>query len=769
MQALDSGHINHAYLFSGPRGTGKTSSARILACSLNCAEGPTSTPCGKCPSCLALAPGGSGNLDVTELDAASHGGVDDARDLRDRAFYAPAESRYRVFIIDEAHMVTSAGFNALLKIVEEPPEHLIFIFATTEPEKVLPTIKSRTHHYPFRLLAPNAMRGLLEHICEQEDVKVDPAVYPLVIRAGGGSPRDALSVLDQLLAGSGSEGITYHNALALLGATDVALIDDAVEALAAADRPGMFSTIERVISAGHDPRRFTSDLLDRFRDLIMLQSVQDAADSGLVDAPADQMERMLAQAKELGPATATRFADVLSTGLNDMRGATSPRLLLEIMAARMLLPAVDDSYEALLQRVEQLERGVGSRISLDSSASHSASDSASHGASAGATSRQGGGDATAMPPGGRGARSGDGGAEPVGFASTKEEPPAPRVSRAEAAHSAAEGAARARAMMAERQAKKKASTQQETSEPAPQRAPVPPAPADSSAEAQATTSAEAHAENLAEKPAEKSAENSAKRPTSESAQEPAEVSTPEPEQEPVEQSAGTSTAAAGLTAEDFSSQWVAIRNAVRAASRTLDVMLATARVIDYQPDTAQLSISHTSGPLVSRINEPRHLTILTEAIAHTMGVQVHVRCLTGQDAARGAASSSPSQGGGGTAGKAHKFSAPKIPRRSDKAAPTTNSPGAGTPTSSQSNSTAADAPASASPSAPASASPHDSSSSDPMNGAPAESGPSDDDVLAEMLADAADPTQQNLDHRSAADIAVERLKETLGATLLEDK
>ncbi len=734
MQALDSGHINHAYLFSGPRGTGKTSSARILARSLNCAEGPTSTPCGTCPSCLALAPGGPGNLDVTELDAASHGGVDDARDLRDRAFYAPAESRYRVFIIDEAHMVTSAGFNALLKIVEEPPEHLIFIFATTEPEKVLPTIKSRTHHYPFRLLAPNAMRGLLERICEQEEVKVDPAVYPLVIRAGGGSPRDALSVLDQLLAGSGSEGITYHNALALLGATDIALIDDAVEALAAADRPGMFSTIERVISAGHDPRRFTSDLLDRFRDLIMLQSVQDAADSGLVDAPADQMERMLAQAKDLGPATATRFADVLSTGLNDMRGATSPRLLLEIMAARMLLPAVDDSYEALLQRVEQLERGVGSRISLNSAAPHSA---------AGA-SRQSDGTAAAMATGNPGDMPGDGGAEPVGFAAAEEEPPAPRVSRAEAAHSAAEGAARARALMAKRQAKKKAAFQQESKAAAPQQAPVTPESAD--------------------EPIEDIPEADTPAPVAASPAPAAAVPAPAPST-PEEQAAPVAAATADVTAEDFSSQWVAIRNAVRPASRTLDVMLATARVIDYQPDSAQLSISHTSGPLVSRINEPRHLAILTEAIVQTMGVQVHVRCLTGQDAARGAANSSTPQEGGGTAGKARKFTVPKIPRRPDKAAPAADTPAAGI---SSPHRTSPTKPAPSSP-APRDLRPNDPSPSGPSPTGPLGDAPSDEDVLAEMLADAADPTQQNLDHRSATDIAIERLQETLGATLLEEK
>ena len=704
MQALDSGHINHAYLFSGPRGTGKTSSARILARSLNCAEGPTNTPCGKCASCLALAPGGPGNLDVTELDAASHGGVDDARELRDRAFYAPAESRYRVFIIDEAHMVTSAGFNALLKIVEEPPEHLIFIFATTEPEKVLPTIKSRTHHYPFRLLAPNAMRGLLERICEQEGVKVDPAVYPLVIRAGGGSPRDALSVLDQLMAGSGEDGITYQSALALLGATDVALIDDAVNALAAADRSGMFGTIERVIAAGHDPRRFTSDLLDRFRDLIMLQSVKDAADTGLVDAPDDQMERMIAQAKELGPATATRFADVLSTGLKDMRGATSPRLLLEIMSARMLLPATDDSYEALLQRVEQLERGVGSNISLNTPAHQNA----------------------AMEP-------------PVSSA--------PHISREEAARNATEGTARIRAVMAEKKAKKEASQESQ--------------PVQAAASAQAVPAAQAAS-------AGQSAQSASTAQSTPSTQ--------------TVESSENSSAASDLTAETFSNQWVAIRNAVHAQSRTLDVMLATARVVDYQPDTAQLSISHTSGPLVSRINEPRHIALLTDAIAHTLGVQVHVRCLTAQDAARSAGTSTThdpaAQSASAQSHTAQSTSAQSYAERLQsarahaKASPTGGVSHGGT------------SPASATPADPTG----DATSSDggPANSGPANSGPADSapadsesatgsseqsseaDSINQMLADAADPTQKNLDHRSAADIAIEHLQETLGATLIED-
>ncbi|KXO92673.1 DNA polymerase III subunit gamma/tau [Tsukamurella tyrosinosolvens] len=354
--ALDSGRVNHAYLFSGPRGCGKTSSARILARSLNCEQGPTSTPCGVCNSCVALAPGGPGNLDVTEMDAASHGGVDDARELRDRAFYAPAESRYRVFIVDEAHMVTPQGFNALLKIVEEPPEHLIFIFATTEPEKVLTTIRSRTHHYPFRLLAPNVMRPLLEKITGAEHVSVEPQVYPLVIRAGGGSPRDSLSIMDQLLAGAGPEGVTYQRALGLLGVTDTALIDAAVDALASADGAALFGAVERVMEAGHDPRRFATDLLERLRDLILLHTVPDAADRGLIDVPQDVLETMRGEAAKLGLATLTRCAEVTHASLAEMRGATSPRLLLEVMCARMLLPAADESQAALLQRIEALER-----------------------------------------------------------------------------------------------------------------------------------------------------------------------------------------------------------------------------------------------------------------------------------------------------------------------------------------------------------------------------------------------------------------------------
>lgn len=337
--ALDAGRINHAYLFSGPRGCGKTSSARIMARSLNCVEGPTSTPCGVCPSCVSLAPGGPGNLDVTELDAASHNGVEDMRELRDRAYYAPAESRYRVFIIDEAHMISNSGANALLKVVEEPPEHLIFIFATTEPEKIIGTIRSRTHHYPFRLLTPPAMKGLLERTVAAEGMHVEDSVYPLVIQAGGGSPRDTLSILDQLLAGAGEQGLTYDLARPLLGVTDLTLLDDTVAALAAGDKAELFRIVDHVIDAGHEPRRFATDLLDRLRDLMVLQAVPSAFSDGLVDAPTDRAEALAGQASQFTGPQLTQYASVVSDGISNLRGATSPRLLLEILCAKLLVTA----------------------------------------------------------------------------------------------------------------------------------------------------------------------------------------------------------------------------------------------------------------------------------------------------------------------------------------------------------------------------------------------------------------------------------------------
>ncbi|WP_229231474.1 DNA polymerase III subunit gamma and tau [Sinomonas cyclohexanicum] len=356
MTALRKNRVNHAYLFSGPRGCGKTTSARILARCLNCEQGPTPDPCGVCPSCVELARGGAGSLDVIEIDAASHGGVDDARDLRERATFAPVRDRYKIFIIDEAHMVTSAGFNALLKIVEEPPEHIKFIFATTEPDKVIGTIRSRTHHYPFRLVPPEPLLAYLEQLCASEHVPVAQGVLSLVVRAGGGSVRDSLSVLDQLMAGAGDSGIDYELAVALLGYTHAALLDDVVDAMAAGDSGTVFRAVDRVIQTGHDPRRFVEDLLERFRDLIIVQALPDAAEAILRGVPADQLARMRVQAQNLGAAELSRAADVTNEAFNEMTGATSPRLHLELLCARLMLPAADAGERGWAARVDRLER-----------------------------------------------------------------------------------------------------------------------------------------------------------------------------------------------------------------------------------------------------------------------------------------------------------------------------------------------------------------------------------------------------------------------------
>ncbi|MFT4216694.1 MAG: DNA polymerase III subunit gamma and tau [Micropruina sp.] len=355
-RALTNNRVNHAYLFSGPRGCGKTTSARILARALNCAQGPTPVPCGECRSCRDLARGGPGSIDVIEIDAASHGGVDDARDLRERAFFAPVASRYKIYIVDEAHMVTTAGFNALLKVVEEPPPHVKFIFATTEPEKVIGTIRSRTHHYPFRLVPPKTLSGYLGSLCEAEGVAVDPAALPLVVRAGAGSVRDSLSVLDQLLGGAGPDGVTYTQAAALLGYTPDALLDEIVDAFAAGDANGVFGCIDKVIEVGQDPRRFAEDLLRRLRDLIIVAAVPDALTTGLVDVAADQAERLRGQATTLGPGELTRAAEVIAVGLTEMRGTTAPRLHLELMCARVLLPAADAGDRGVHARLDRLER-----------------------------------------------------------------------------------------------------------------------------------------------------------------------------------------------------------------------------------------------------------------------------------------------------------------------------------------------------------------------------------------------------------------------------
>ncbi len=355
-RALTNDRVHHAYLFSGPRGCGKTSTARIMARSLNCEQGPTPDPCGVCQSCTDLAANGPGSLDVIELDAASHGGVDDTRDLRERAMFAPASSRYKIYIIDEAHMVSSAGFNALLKLVEEPPEHVRFIFATTEAEKVLPTIRSRTHNYTFRLLPVKLLQQHLATVCEAEGIPAEPAALALIARAGAGSVRDSLSVLGQVISGSGPEGVTYAEAVLQLGMTDATLLDETVDALAVHDGAALFIVIDRVMEAGHEPRRFVTDLLERLRDLIVLQNVPGAVETGLIDAPDDQVAREIEQARLFGAAELARAAEVVSEALSALKGATAPRLHLELMVARLLLPAADANERGFLARLDQLER-----------------------------------------------------------------------------------------------------------------------------------------------------------------------------------------------------------------------------------------------------------------------------------------------------------------------------------------------------------------------------------------------------------------------------
>ncbi|MFL6088620.1 MAG: DNA polymerase III subunit gamma and tau [Aeromicrobium sp.] len=357
--ALSGNRVHHAYLFSGPRGCGKTTSARILARSLNCEQAPIADPCGECQSCRDLARGGPGSIDVIEIDAASHGGVDDARDLRERAFFAPVSSRYKVYIIDEAHMVSPQGFNALLKLVEEPPPHLKFIFATTEPDKVIGTIRSRTHHYPFRLVPPKILSDYLVSLCDQEGVTLESTALPLVVRAGGGSVRDTLSVLDQLLGGAGPDGVTYDLAVQLLGYTPDSLLDECVDAFAAHDGSTVFRVIDKVIESGQDPRRFAEDLLQRLRDLIIVKAVPDALTSGLLDSPADRAERLQQQASLFGGSELTRAADIVNDALVEFRGATAPRLLLELMSAHILVPTADQSDTGLAARLDRLERRIG--------------------------------------------------------------------------------------------------------------------------------------------------------------------------------------------------------------------------------------------------------------------------------------------------------------------------------------------------------------------------------------------------------------------------
>ncbi|MFE3290375.1 DNA polymerase III subunit gamma and tau [Rhodococcus sp. NPDC059234] len=632
--ALDAGRINHAYLFSGPRGCGKTSSARILARSLNCVEGPTSTPCGVCNSCVALGPGGPGNLDVIELDAASHGGVDDTRELRDRAFYAPAESRYRIFIVDEAHMVTTQGFNALLKIVEEPPEHLIFVFATTEPEKVLPTIRSRTHHYPFRLLAPNTMRGLLEKICAQESVTVEPAVYPLVIRAGGGSPRDSLSVLDQLLAGAGPEGVTYARALALLGVTDVALIDDAVDALAAADGAALFGTVDKVMDAGHDPRRFAVDLLERIRDLILMRAVPDAGERGLVDAPGDVLERMREESERIGPATLARYAELLHAGLGEMRGATAPRLLLEVICARMLLPSATDAESAVLQRLERLERQADTGQPLAERATAPRSAPPAEPAQRSVVAADAGPAPMYQRPSQRAAAAAQQASQAPASPEPVATPPEPVVA---AEPVAVEPVAPPESMAPEPVAEEPLAPEHVAPEPvAPEPVAAEPVQAPPAVEAvvpePASTPEPAIAPEPTAVPEPVAAEFVRPEPVGVAPEpEPAPPvpeysATPEPESEPEPEAVPAATAGQPDAAA-VRAVWSEVRAKVRERSRTVEVMLSGATVRAVESD--RLVLVHASAPLAKRLVEPRNAEVIRDALREVFGVDWAIDCEVG--------------------------------------------------------------------------------------------------------------------------------------------
>ncbi|RVW08469.1 DNA polymerase III subunit gamma and tau [Prescottella agglutinans] len=714
--ALDAGRINHAYLFSGPRGCGKTSSARILARSLNCVQGPTSRPCGECSSCIALGPGGTGNLDVIELDAASHGGVEDTRELRDRAFYAPAESRYRVFIVDEAHMVTTAGFNALLKIVEEPPEHLIFIFATTEPEKVLPTIRSRTHHYPFRLLAPSTMRGLLEKICAQEHVPVEDAVYPLVIRAGGGSPRDSLSVLDQLLAGAGEEGVTYARALALLGVTDVALIDEAVDALAANDGAGLFGTVDKVMDAGHDPRRFAVDLLERLRDLILMRAVPDAAERGLVDAPGDVLDRMREEADRIGPATLARYADLVHAGLGEMRGATAPRLLLEVMCARMLLPSASDAESAVLQRLERIEQGV-----VIPAASSAAAPTA-----------------PAQPaPGPAAAESATSG--PVYQRPSQRRAAAPAQDAPRPEPAAAPAPEPAPAPQAEAlRAPEPAPGPQAEAPRVPEPVPAPPAETPRPVEAPRP----APAPEPTPRPVERAPQPVPVPPPP--APEPEPVSQVEPEPTPVQQNPSSRPDAAAIRAV-----WSEVRAKVRERSRTVEVMLSGATVRSV--DGPRVVLGHDSAPLAKRLVEPRNSDVIRAALHDVFGGDWEVTCEHGAAAPSAAPARAPQP-------QAKAPAAPRFSRPSQGRAAAAPPPQAAPrPSSSELD----DIPPPEAPDYPDDPGPPPA---DYYDDAPPPPTTREDEE--EMMAEAAVPVDQ-ADRRDPEDIANELLVEVLGARKID--
>ena len=760
--ALDAGRINHAYLFSGPRGCGKTSSARIMARSLNCEHGPTSTPCGKCDSCVSLAPGGPGNLDVTELDAASHNGVEDMRELRDRAYYAPAESRYRIFIIDEAHMISPSGANALLKVVEEPPEHVIFIFATTEPEKIIGTIRSRTHHYPFRLLTPPAMKGLLQRTVESEGVQVEDAVYPMVIEAGGGSPRDTLSLLDQLLAGAGPDGLTYDLARPLLGVTDVSLLDDAIETLANQDKPGLFAMVDHVIEAGHDPRRFAVDLLDRLRDLMILQAVPGAIDAGLVSAPTDRASVLTAQAQRFSGPQLTYLASTVNDRISDLTGATSPRLLLEIMCAHLLIGSTGPAASTPVHAPAPAPGASASAAAGSAGAASAPAGPATPGGAPAANSVVAGAQdpqsAAAAIIARRRAKSQEQQASapssaPTSTPSAQPQPQAPSqtVSQPDAQpQSQPEQPAAAEPQRTQKpqdqEPQSQPQQQQEAGDPwqrerqIPQ-AEVPEQETQQSAQSEVPHPApaqEEHREPL-EKPLPARAEETA----------PEAAAQPAPEPAPQTQAAAEPD---GDFAEAVREKWVALRGSVGKRNKVAEIMLAEARVLGFRDGT--LTLGHTTGALAERINAPANNAVIVEVLKEEFQRDVAVNCVVGTDPK--------------TAG----FDAPRPPQR--KEAWTPNQP-AREPADDQEAESKAETPGWRSRIARATQAAKQRDESQFSNGVPLPPEPEPDfaappeeppaytrdDEERDMM-EAAQSTGE-MDHRSATEVAMELLERELGA------
>ncbi|WP_297846029.1 DNA polymerase III subunit gamma and tau [uncultured Corynebacterium sp.] len=754
--ALDAGRINHAYLFSGPRGCGKTSSARIMARSLNCEHGPTSTPCGKCDSCVSLAPGGPGNLDVTELDAASHNGVEDMRELRDRAYYAPAESRYRIFIIDEAHMISPSGANALLKVVEEPPEHVIFIFATTEPEKIIGTIRSRTHHYPFRLLTPPAMKGLLQRTVAAEGVHVEDAVYPMVIEAGGGSPRDTLSLLDQLLAGAGPDGLTYDLARPLLGVTDVSLLDDAIETLANQDKPGLFAMVDHVIEAGHDPRRFAVDLLDRLRDLMILQAVPGAIEAGLVSAPTDRASVLTAQAQRFSGPQLTYLASTVNDRISDLTGATSPRLLLEIMCAHLLIGSTGPAGAGPAPAAAPAPAPAANAAAASPAPAGPATPGGAPAANSAVAGAQDPQSAAAAIIARRRAKSQEQQASapssaPTSSPAAQPQPQAPSQpeSQPKAQPEQPAAAEAQRTQKPQNQESQPQPQQQEAGDPWQRERQIPQAEVPEQQSAQSAQPAQSEAPHS--RPAQEEQREPLEKPVPARAEESGAESGAEKASEMAQPQAAEQPA--GDFAEAVREKWVALRGSVGKRNKVAEIMLAEARVLGFRDGT--LTLGHTTGALAERINAPANNAVIVEVLKEEFQRDVAVTCVVGTDPK--------------TAG----FDAPRPPQR--KEAWTPNQPAREPADDQEAESRPESAPGWRSRIARATQAAKQRDESqfsngvplppepEPDFGAPPEEPPAytRDDEERDMM-EAAQSTGE-MDHRSATEVAMELLERELGA------